>query len=192
MIQPEAQVQAIIGNAAQLKGTIAAKEVQINAMRTFAAGQNPDLLRAQEELRGLQAQLAKLERSQPTDRGFMVPTGKLPEVGVQYVRRMRDVKYYETIFELLAKQFELAKIDEAKDSSLIQVLDPAIPAEQRVKPKRSLIVLALAFAGLVLGILLAIIKHGYDSSRRNPATERRWEQLFAAFRRTPKDLRRAP
>jgi tyrosine-protein kinase Etk/Wzc len=187
MIQPEAQVQAIIGNAAQLKGIIAAKEVELNAMRTFAAGQNPELLRTQEELRGLRAQLAKLEKSQSaTDRGFMVPTGKLPEVGVEYVRRMRDVKYYETIFELLAKQFELAKIDEAKDASMIQVLDKAIPAEQRYKPKRSLIVLALAFAGLVVGMLLAFMKHGYDSSRQNPASRQRWEQLSAALRRDPK------
>jgi uncharacterized protein involved in exopolysaccharide biosynthesis len=185
LIQPEAQVHAIIANAAQLKGTIAAKEVQLNAMRTFATGQNPELLRTQEELRGLQAQLIKLERSQPSkDEGFMVSTGKLPEVGVEYVRNMRSVKYYETVFELLAKQFELAKIDEAKDASLIQVLDKAIPAEHKVRPKRALITLAGLVFGSVLGILLAFFHSAYTGSRQNPEGRKRWQRLSIALKRT--------
>jgi tyrosine-protein kinase Etk/Wzc len=183
MIQPEGQVQALITNAAQLRGTIAAKEVQLNALRTFAAGQNPELLRAQEELRSLQAQLAKLEKDQPNkDGGFMVPTGKLPEVGVEYVRSMRNVKYYETIFELLAKQFELAKIDEAKNASSVQVLDKAIPAENKFKPKRALITLSGAFAGLVLGIALAFVRSAYNASRKNPQNSQRWQRLSMALK----------
>jgi tyrosine-protein kinase Etk/Wzc len=183
MIQPDAQVQAIIANAAHLKGTIAAKEVELEAMRTFATGQNPELLRAQQELRGMQGQLAKLEKSQPAkDGGFMVPTGNLPEVGVEYVRSMRNVKYYETIFELLAKQFELAKIDEAKNASLIQILDKAIPPEHKIKPKRSLIVLSGLVAGAVFGMLLAFMRAAYARSRQNPESLQRWERLSSALR----------
>lgn len=185
LIQPEAQVQAIIGNAAKLKGTIAAKEVELKAMRTFAAGQNPDLLRGEEELRGLQIQLAKLEKDQPSkENGFMVPTGKLPEAGVEYVRGMRNVKYYETIFELLAKQFELAKIDEAKNSSLIQVLDTAIPAESKFKPKRTLILVTGVFSGLVLGMILAFLRYAYLRSQNNPVGKERWDRLYSALRGT--------
>jgi uncharacterized protein involved in exopolysaccharide biosynthesis len=182
LIQPDAQVQAILGNAAQLKAMVAAKEVEISAMRTFATGQNPELMRAQEELRGLQVQLAKLEKSQPArDGGFMVPTGKLPEAGVEYVRSMRNVKYYETIFELLAKQFELAKIDEAKNGSLIQVLDKAIPAESKFKPKRTMIVLTGVLAGFVLGMLLAFMRSAYATSRQLPDSRARWDRLWAAL-----------
>jgi tyrosine-protein kinase Etk/Wzc len=185
MIQPDAQVHAIIANVAQLKGTIAAKEVQLNAIRTFAAVQNPELLRTQEELRGLQAQLKKLEKNQPSKEGdFMVPTGKLPEVGVEYVRGVRNVKYYETIFELLAKQFELAKIDEAKDSSLIQLLDKAIPAEHKSKPSRAMITLTGLFGGGVLGILLAFMHAAYIGSRQNPESSRQWQQLSLAWKRS--------
>ncbi|MBI3286027.1 MAG: hypothetical protein HYZ65_14425 [Burkholderiales bacterium] len=186
MIQPDGQVQAIIASVAQLKGAIAAKEVELNAMRTFAAGQNPDLLRSQEELRGLQAQLAKLEKNQSSKEGdFMVPTGKIPEVGVEYVRSLRNVKYYEVIFELLSKQFELAKIDEAKDSSMIQSLDKAVPAERKTKPKRAMIVLAGLFGGGILGILLAFMREAYSSSRQNPESSKRWQQLSIAWKRTP-------
>jgi len=178
MIQPDAQVQAIITNAAQLKGTIAAKEVQLNAMRTFATGQNPDFLRAAEELKGLRAQLGKLENKQPTaDGNFMVPTQNIPGVGVEYVRALRNVKYYETIFELLAKQFELAKIDEAKDSSLIQLLDKAVPAEHKSGPRRLLLTLSGVVAGGVLGLILAFGDAAYKAARRNPANKLRWQQL---------------
>lgn len=183
LIQPDGQVQALISNAAQLRGTIAAKEVQLNAMRTFSAAQNPELLRAQEELRSLQGQLAKLEQSQAgKDGGFMVPTGKIPAAGVEYVRSMRNVKYYETIFELLSKQFELAKIDEAKNSSTVQVLDKALPAEQKYKPKRSLIVLGGLFAGFVLGLMLAFMRAAYLRSKNTPGSQERWQRLSAALR----------
>lgn len=181
MIQPDAQVQAIIGNAAQLKGTIAAKEVQLNAMRTFAARQNPELLRTQEELRGLTAQLAKLEsKQQGSDGDFMVPTRTIPAVGVQYVRSIRNVKYYETVFELLAKQFELAKIDEAKESSLIQVLDKAVAAEHKSKPRRLLFALSGLIVGGLLGLVLAVGEAIYKAVRSNPLNRLRWARLTQA------------
>lgn len=184
MIQPDGQVQAIISSIAQLKATIAAKEVQLKAMRTFATGQNPDLLRTQEELRGLQAQLAKLERNQSGQEGdFMVPIGKLPEVGVEYVRRLRDVKYHETLFEMLAKQYELAKIDESRDSSVVQVLDRPVPAERKTKPKRTLITLAGGLGGAILGVLLAFIREAYIRSRLDPTKGTRWKELMAALPR---------
>lgn len=189
MIQPEGQVQAIIASIAQLKGTIAAKEVQLNAMRTFATGQNPELLRTQEELRGLKAQLQKLEKDQPAKDGdFMMPTRKIPEVGVEYVRKLRDVKYYETMFELLAKQYELAKIDEAKDSSMIQLLDKAVPAERKSKPKRAIITLLGLVGGSIFGILLAFVVEAYRRSRQDPQSSSRWQALSEAWKAKNKKL----
>ncbi len=186
MIRPDGQVQAIINTLAQLKATIAAKEVQLDAMRTFAAPRNPDLLRGSEELRGLKAQLAKLEQNGSSRQGdFMVPAGKIPQAGVEYVRSVRDVKYYETMFELLAKQFELAKIDEAKETTLIQVLDKAIVPEHKSKPKRALITIGGALAGAVLGVLLAFLRAAYQASQRDPGGKMRWQQLAAAWRRSP-------
>lgn len=186
MLQPDAQVKEIISSAAQLKGTIAAKEVELKSMRSFATSSNPQFVRAQEELRGLQAQLGKLEKSQPGGNGdFMVPTANIPGVAVDYVRSVRDVKYYETIFELLAKQFEMAKIDEARDSSTIQVLDKAIPAERKSKPQRLLITAAGVITGVLLGIWIAFIRDSLQRSRRNPANAARWQQLGAAWRTKP-------
>lgn len=184
LIQPSAQVGTIITTVAQLRGTIAAKEVQLNAMRTFAAGQNPQMLQTQEELRSLRAQLAAMEKKQTTREGdFMIPTGRIPEAGVEYVRGVRNVKYYETIYELLAKQFELAKIDEAEDSSMIQLLDKAIPAEKKSKPRRGTITIAGVIGGGMLGVLLAFILEGYERSRRDPDSNKRWQRLADAWKR---------
>lgn len=183
MIQPEGQVQAIIVNVAQIKGTIAAKEVELNAMRTYAAAQNPELLRLQEELRGLHDQLSKFEKKQSNKEGdLFIPTGKIPEAGIAYLRSLRDVKYYETVFDILAKQYELAKIDEAKESSLIQVLDKAVPTERKTKPRRFSLLLLGVFGGGIFGVLIAFANAAYRKSRKTPESNVRWEKLFSKLR----------
>lgn len=184
LIQPAAQVEAIITSVAKLKGTIIAKEVELNAMRSFATPRNPDLMRLQQELSGLRAQLNKLERNAPArrDGDFMVPTGRIPEAGVAYVRGVRDVKYYETIYELLAKQFEMAKIDEAKEPTQVQLLDKAVPAERKTKPKPVLMTIAGFIGGAILGIALAFARFAYRSSRTNPDSNERWKRLSLAWR----------
>ncbi|MEN7430524.1 Wzz/FepE/Etk N-terminal domain-containing protein [Chromobacterium sp. TRC.1.1.SA] len=153
LIQPEGQLPAIVGSVTQLRASIAAKEVQLEAMRSYATQQNPLYIRTEQELSGLREQLTKLETGKEGRGDLMVPTGKVAQSGLEYLRRLREVKYQETIFELLAKQYELAKIDEAKDSSLIQVLDSAVPPELKSKPSRSLILAT----GLLLGFLFGAV-----------------------------------
>lgn len=182
MLQLDGQVKGIIDNVAQLEATIGAKNVQLRAMRSFATVHNPDYLRLQEEIRGLAAQLESLKSGNLSKDGdLIVPTGKIPEVGVEYIRSLRNLKYYETIFDLLAKQYELAKIAEAKDSSTVQILDQAVPAEKKLKPKRLLIVLAGFFGGGMLGLLLALLRESYLKSRRSSTSNYRWKLLANAW-----------
>jgi tyrosine-protein kinase Etk/Wzc len=186
MILPETQVGAIITTAAQLKGAIAAKEVQLEAMRTFATGRNPDLLLLQQELQGMRNQVAKMEKTQSGQAGdFMVATDKIPAVGVDYVRALRNLKYYETMFEMLAKQFELAKIDEAKDASSIQVLDKAVPAEKEAKPRRFKFLVGGVFGGFLLAVVLAFLHAAYRSARQAPENQARLQLLAQTWKRQP-------
>jgi tyrosine-protein kinase Etk/Wzc len=179
MIQPAGQVTAIIEAVSQLQATIAAKEVQIDAMRTFAGAANPELLRLREETRSLGAQLLRLQNSDVRAKGdLMVPTGKIPEIGAQFIRAMREMKYRETLFELLAKQYELAKIDEARDTSSIQQLDVAVAAEVRSSPKRLPLILGGLAGGALLGVMLALLRGAYQRSRRD--NQARWRQLTHA------------
>jgi uncharacterized protein involved in exopolysaccharide biosynthesis len=164
------QGAAMIQAVGQMRALIAATEVQLAAMRTFTTEQNPDYVRVQQELAGLRGQLAKLEKG---GEAGLVPTGKLPAAGLENIRKLRNVKYYETLYELLAKQYELARVDEAKNASIIQVLDKAIPPDRKAKPKRALIVILTALAVGFLAVLWAFIKEAGEKARRDPAQAER-------------------
>jgi len=184
LIQPEAQGQAIIMAVAGLRAQVAAKEVELAAMGAFATPQNPDYRLQQQALAGLRAQLAKVERDNVQGRGdVMVPTGKLPETGLEYLRKMREVKYQETLFELLGKQFEIAKIDEAKDAPLIQVVDKALVPEKKSKPKRALIVILATMMAFFIGILLAFFREASARASLDPASAERMTLLRRYLRR---------
>lgn len=168
LIQLDSQARALIESAASLRAQIAAKEVQIQAMSTYATGENAQLVEAQQELDSLRTQLAKLGGSETNPDSLIVPKGLVPEAGLEYVRKLRDVKYYETIFDILARQFEIAKLDEAKEGAVIQVVDPAIVPDHRSYPQRSLIVIAATIAGLFLGVVIAFVQAGLAQLKSDP------------------------
>ncbi|WLI88047.1 Wzz/FepE/Etk N-terminal domain-containing protein [Massilia sp. R2A-15] len=158
LIQLTGQAEAVIRAAAELKAQIGAKEVALGAMRTFATNNNPEIVKLEQELTGMRQQLRKLETGMNAGHGDVsVSTSQVPQAGLEYIRKVRDVKYYETVFELIAKQFELAKIDEAKEGSIIQVLDSAIEPDKKTKPARSIIVLVAALLGLLLAAGKAVL-----------------------------------
>jgi len=130
----------------------------------------------------MRAQLAKFGGSaDDTSGGLILPRGKVPQVGVEYIRRLRDVKYRETIFEILARQFELAKLDEAKEGALIQVVDPAIVPDYKSFPKRGLITIVAAIAGMFIGIFVALFKEGMERLRQDPEQSERLNILRRAL-----------
>jgi uncharacterized protein involved in exopolysaccharide biosynthesis len=169
MIQLDSQARALIESAASLRAQITAREVQIQGMQTYATGENAQLVQAQRELESLRAQLSKLVGSENNAGGeLIVPKGRVPEAGMEYIRRLRDVKYNETIFEILARQFEAAKLDEARQGALIQVVDLAIPPDKRSFPKRSLIVIGTTVLGFFFGVFLALMLAGLERMREDP------------------------
>lgn len=168
----DAQGRTMIETTARLRAQVSVKEVQIGAMRSFAAERNPNLLMAQQELAALKTQLAKIEG---TNGNHAIVSGG--GSGFDSLHLLRDVKYYETIFEMLAKQFELAKIDEAKDSAMVQVMDKAIEPDRKSKPKRALIVLVSTLVAGFVGILAAFIREGAERARQNPDTAERLQVL---------------
>jgi tyrosine-protein kinase Etk/Wzc len=170
LIQLDAQAAALVQSVAALRSQMAMKEVQLNAMRTFATSGNPDYVRVQQEIAGLRAQLSRVET------GSVTPS-KAPEAGLEYIRKLRDLKYYETLYELLAKQFEMAKLDEAKESSLIQVLDKAIVPEKKSKPKRGLIAVLVVFAAGFGAVLRAFIVEGFSRAKEDDGNAARFAML---------------
>src|ERR1700674_1270320 len=101
VLQIDSQAKSLIESAAILRGQVVAKEVQISAMRSFATEDNPELLIAKQQLAALKAQLSKLAGSEQDPNAFIVPKGKAPEAGMEYIRKLRDLKYNETVYELM-------------------------------------------------------------------------------------------
>ncbi len=152
VLQIDSQAKALIESAAILRAQVVAKQVQIEGMRSFAAEDNPNLILAKQELAALQSQLEHVASSQ-TDVGsdINLSKGRVTQSGMEYVRRYRDLKYQETVFELLAKEFEIAKLDEAREGSIIQVVDAAALPDKRSSPHRLLIVIAATVLSLFVG-----------------------------------------
>lgn len=158
LISPSDQARVILESVGRVRAMITAKEVQLGAMRAFAAEGNPAVLQAERELAELRAQQAKLEKATPTNEGTsFLPTGKVPENALEFFRQYRELRYHETLFELLARQFELAKIDEARDYAGIQVLDQAFVPDKRSKPPRLLIIFGLTLASFFGGCLWVLL-----------------------------------
>jgi tyrosine-protein kinase Etk/Wzc len=160
LLQPDAQARVIIQSVADMRAQVAIREVQIEAMRTYATKDNPELHRAEQELAGLRAQLAKMERnSGGTDSDNLdVPTRQLPQAQLEYLRSARDLKYHEALYEFLSKQLEAARIDEAKDAVVVQVVDKAVVPERKSGPHRATIILLAALAAFLLssaGVLVS-------------------------------------
>jgi tyrosine-protein kinase Etk/Wzc len=183
-VKIDAQADAIIEGISQLRAQIAAKEVQVRVMRTYSTPQNPDILRAEEELKGLNGQLAKLE-TKSEGGNVIVPTGDLTATGTQYARLMRDLKFNETLYELLFGQFQAAKIDEARDAAVIQVIEKAVPPEKRAWPKRGLMVILAMISGFVVSTVIAFFMEYVEKVSVNPETKERVETLkkYASFRK---------
>lgn len=158
LILPEGQVSGVIKATADLKARIAAKEVQLASMRSFATDKNPDFIRTQEELTALKAQLQQFSSAGHDEAGLLPGAARLPEKGLAYIRALREVKYQEALLEVMAKQYELARMEEARDSSLIQVLDVATPPDRKSGPKRAMITMLGVLLGAMLGTAYLFFK----------------------------------
>ena len=174
LIQPDAQGRAIVDAVETTRAQVAVKEVQLQAMRTYATANNPDLKRTEEELSGLRSQLAKMERSTSAlgNGNLSIPTGRLPEVELDYIRRARDLKYHESVYEFLGKQLEAARIDEAKEAVVVQVVDKATEPEKKSGPPRTIIVVVTALLAFLLScasILLSALLRGKERDPREHA-----------------------
>jgi tyrosine-protein kinase Etk/Wzc len=176
------QGKSMIESIGRLRAQITAKEVQISASKGFATDQNPEIVRARQELSALQQQLQKLEGTN-IPHGLSATTKRGGE-GLKNLALLRDVKFNEVLFELLAKQYELAKIDEAKDAGIVQVLDYAVPPDKKSKPQRAQMVLVGSFSSLLVALLLVWLRELRERFKHDPAQTQRLRALghYASLR----------
>jgi uncharacterized protein involved in exopolysaccharide biosynthesis len=156
-IKVDAQASVAIEGIARIRAEIASKEIQLAMLRDSMTDESSEVKALRIALSRLNSQLNALSGSGGVD-NVIPATGNVPGLGVEYVRRLRDLKVQEAIFEQLTKQFETAKINEAKESSPVQVIDEAVAPLKKSKPKRSLIVILATFSAFILSLGIIFIQ----------------------------------
>lgn len=163
---------AAVEGLARLKAGITAQEIKLASMRGYLSESAPDFKQAQTELAAMRSQLARTEKPEPATPG-----------DADYVARYRDYKYFETLFELFAKQFELAKVDEAREGAIIQVVDEAQPPERKSKPKKAQIAMIAALATGFALLLFVFIRQALRSAAQTPDSAQKLSQLRQSWRK---------
>jgi uncharacterized protein involved in exopolysaccharide biosynthesis len=180
VLEPEANAKGLIEGSAVLRAQLAAKEVEVQSMRTIATALNPDLRLAEQQASALRAQLTKLEVG--AGEGPSGSAGKLSGAGVEYAGKLRDVKYQETLFEILSKQYEMARLDEAREGAPVQVVDRAMPPEKHSRPRRMLIVAASCLIAAFLAFAAVLMEGAAKRVMADPLRSHKLAELKSYWR----------
>lgn len=172
LVQLDAQAKSMIDGLAALRALVAAKQVEVQALRSYSTEQNPDVQLAESELASLQAEKSRLEQRHNSQGISGLGLENVPSAGLEYLRAEHELQYRQALYEMLMKQYDAAKLDEAKDAAIIQVVEPAIEPDQKASPKRALILLISMFIGLLIGCVLVLFVWWKDIVQSDPIVAR--------------------
>jgi len=192
-IDIEAQGKVMLGSAAELQEQMIAGKTELEALKQIYSDNNVRVRATRAKVDELQRQLQKLDGNGQDGTAGVVdgqqdlypPIRELPLLGVSYADLYRNTKIQETIFETLTQAYELAKVEEAKETPSVKIIDPPNVPEKRSFPHRMQIILVGTCAFLAGGIvwLLAVAAWG-DIEPRDPR-KMFAQEVFETMVRTP-------
>lgn len=168
IIAPLDQSRAAINAIEQTRAQITTREIELSALAQSNTEQNPDVIRIRAEIAALQKQLKTLQDGQEKNRPGNVqhPTAKVPALELEYVRKARDVAYHEVLFNMLAKQYEAARLDESRDAPVLQVIDRAVVPDKKSGPHRIILTAAGFLIGAMIGCIWILVGVGLEERNR--------------------------
>jgi uncharacterized protein involved in exopolysaccharide biosynthesis len=181
LVQLDEQARAMIESLAALRAQVAAKQVGVQALRSYSTEQNPDVQLAERELTSLQAEETRLEQSNHSPGIAGLGLGNVPTAGLEYLRAAHELAYRQALFDMLLKQYDAARLDESKDAAIIQVVEPAIEPDHKLPQKRILILLLAAFLGFFTGCFLVLVIWTKERAQADPQIARQLEILKLAL-----------
>lgn len=156
LVALDAQAKAMIEGLAALQAQVVTKQVELDTIRSYSTDHNPEAQLAERQLAALQEQAGRL--GQQTSSSGLASLGlkDVPAAGLEYLRAEHEVKYRQVMFDLLLRQYDSAKLDEAQEAAIIQVLEPAIEPDRASSPRRAQILVGSSVMGFCAGCLLAL------------------------------------
>ncbi|CAN5587538.1 Wzz/FepE/Etk N-terminal domain-containing protein [soil metagenome] len=159
------QSKAVIGAMAQIKGEMVSKQIELSYLSGFSGRGESSVQQLQQQIASMAAKLQQLEATQgvttgsgsANDPSFFPNAMNVPQLRFELEQLMREQKIRETVFGLMTQRFEMARVDEARDTSSFQILDsPTLPTF-RSRPHRRQMVMAGLAAGLALGAAWVLV-----------------------------------
>ena len=169
----KASPAAAVEGLAKLKAGITAQEIKLASMRGYLTESAPDFKQAQIELSAMRGQLTSAEKEGPTSSGK----------DSDYIAKFRDFKYNETLFDLFAKQYEMARVDESREGAIIQVVDLAVAPERKSKPKKAQISMVTTLAVGFALLLFIFVRYTLRNAAQMPESIEKISRLRQAWAR---------
>lgn len=183
-IAPSSQTSLVIQRIAELEAQISSREVQLESLRLSSTDQNPDVVHLHSDLAVLRSQLRALESGSkdhvPGD--VLLTSQSVPNAQLIYNRKFRDVTYQSYLVDLIERQYEAAKLDEAKAAPVIQSVDPARPPERKSGPPRMLWTLVGGALAFVISCLTVLGNFLFRSVKTDERLSSRLEPFRRALR----------
>lgn len=167
------QLRSAMDIVTSLSARAIALETEMRIMAHYSSKTSEEYLRKQTEYNEVVSQIGKLKANKNDDRDLVrsfIPTlSDIPDVALQYIRLKRAVEVQTTVYKMLVSEYEKARIEEARDTPVVQVLDAATPPNVRSRPKRKLLVLVGVLIGLAWSALVALFTTAWRENRGNSA-----------------------
>jgi uncharacterized protein involved in exopolysaccharide biosynthesis len=155
---------------ARLKAGVTVQEIKVASMRGYLADTSPEFVQAMKELSVLKDQLKNAEKSDTASGDGL------------YVTRYREFKYQETLYELFAKQYELARVDESREGAAVQVVDSAQSPEKKSKPNKPFIAFISSISVGSILLLFIFIRNSFRNAAQNEESKSRIQALKQSWK----------
>ncbi len=181
VIAPGGQTSEAVNQIADLRAHITEKSVELRSLQTAATDQNPEVQRLKQEIAAEQEQLKQLQDMDVIGKPGDIGPASVPSATLEYIRATREVRYHEVLYEALARQLEAARMDESRTAPVIQIVDPAVPADKHAGLPRIVYVIAAGIFGMIVGLVFAVLRQAYRNLEESPENGAKLRQLKQAL-----------
>lgn len=181
VVQLDAQAKGVIESLTLLQAQIAAKQVELQGMRSYSTESNPSVQLAENQLASLQREAARLEEHSHSSTSPDLGLQDMASAGMEYLRAEHELQYQHALFDMLMKQYDAARLDEAKEGTVIQVVEPAIEPDRKSSPKRAMLVLLFALAGFFAGCGTVLVLWWKELVQTDPVAAKQLAEFQSAL-----------